>query len=50
MNATDNRETNDPSLVTEDLNAPNAEAIKVKGGYTKIVLQDCLVSSWQTSA
>ena len=50
MNAKDKGKTNDQAIVIEDLSAPNAEAINVKGGsYTKIVMQDCLVSSWQSS-
>lgn len=46
MNEKENRETNDQQIVIEDLSAGNAEASKVKGG---IKLQDCLITSYQTS-
>jgi hypothetical protein len=48
MNPKDNRETDDQSIVIEDLSAENAEASNVKGGPYKVVLEDCLVSSWQS--
>jgi hypothetical protein len=47
MNAKENHETNDQSIVIEDLSAQNAEAIQVKGG---VKLKEVLITSWQTSA
>jgi|RhiMetdeSRZDD1v2_1073273.scaffolds.fasta_scaffold173430_4 hypothetical protein len=46
MKVKDNRESNDQSIVLEDLRAENAEASKVKGG---IELKECLITSYQTS-
>jgi hypothetical protein len=46
MKAKDNRETNDQGIVIEDLSVENAEVIKSRS--YKIVMQDCLVSNWQS--
>jgi hypothetical protein len=48
MNPKDNHETNDQSIIIEDLSAETTEANNVKGGPYKVVLEDCLVSSWQS--
>jgi hypothetical protein len=49
MNAKVDHETNDPSIVIEDLNVQNSEAIQGGDGrlqeYYKIVLEDTMVSS-----
>ena len=50
MNAKDKGEAKDQAILIEDLSAPIAETMNVKGGsYTKIVMQNCLVSNWQSS-
>lgn len=46
MKVKDNRESNDQSIVLEDLSAEKADANKVKGG---IELKDCRITSYQTS-
>ena len=46
MNPKDNRETNDQSIVIEDLSIEHAEASNVKGG---IELKECLITGYQTS-